>query len=101
MQDYFRRKRTAFFVDPPYTVGGVNGKRAGKRLYTHHEIDHERLFSTAARVAGDILMTYDDSPDVRDLASRHSFEVRSVAMKNTHHAKMTELLISRNLEWLH
>ena len=101
MQDYSRRKHTAFFVDPPYTAGTVNGKRAGKRLYTHHQIDHEHLFSISARVAGDILLTYDDSPDVRDLAARHSFEVRSVAMKNTHHAKMTELLISRNLEWLH
>ncbi|MCX5973345.1 MAG: DNA adenine methylase [Coprothermobacterota bacterium] len=101
MQDYTRSNHTAFFVDPPYTAGGANGKRAGKRLYTHHEIDHEYLFSTATRVVGDILLTYDDSPDVRDLASRYSFEVKSVAMKNTHHAKMTELLISHNLEWLH
>jgi DNA adenine methylase len=101
MQGYARRKRAAFFIDPPYTAGGANSKRAGKRLYTHHEIDHELLLSTTERAAGDVLLTYDDSPDVRNLVERHSFEIKCVAMKNTHHAKMTELLISRNFDWLH
>jgi len=100
MQDYARHKRAAFFIDPPYTAGGSNSKRAGKRLYTHHEIDHELLFSTTEQVAGDVLLTYDDSPDVWNLAKNHSFEVKCVAMKNTHHTKMTELLIGRNLDWL-
>ena len=31
----------AFFIDPPYTAAG---KRAGRRLYTYNEIDHEDLF---------------------------------------------------------
>jgi DNA adenine methylase len=101
MQDYAHHNQVAFFIDPPYTAGGANGKRAGKRLYTHHEVDHELLFSTTERADGDILLTYDDSPDVRTLAEHHSFEIKSVAMKNTHHARMTELLISRNLDWLH
>jgi len=100
MQEYARRKRAVFFIDPPYTAGGTNGKRAGTRLYSHHELDHERLFGIAERVAGDVLLTYDDTPDVRELASRHSFEVECVAMKNTHHAKMMELLIGRSLSWL-
>jgi DNA adenine methylase len=100
MRDYSRRKRAAFFIDPPYTAGGTNGKRAGTRLYTHNELDHERLFAVAATVAGNILLTYDDAPDVRVLATRHSLDVGCVAMKNTHHTKMTELLISRNLAWL-
>lgn len=100
MREYGRRKRAAFFIDPPYTAGGSNGKRAGKRLYSHNELDHERLFETATKVAGDVLLTYDDAPDVRDLASRHGFDVEPVAMKNTHHAKMTELLIGRNLHWI-
>lgn len=101
MQEHARKKRAVFFIDPPYTAGSSNGKRAGTRLYVHHELDHERLFATAAKVAGDVLLTYDDAPDVRELAARHSFETESVAMKNTHHAKMTELLIGRNLAWLH
>jgi DNA adenine methylase len=100
MQLYARRKRAVFFIDPPYTAGGTNGKRAGTRLYAHHELDHERLFAVAERVVGDVLLTYDDTPDVRELAARHSFKVECVAMKNTHHTKMTELLIGRSLSWL-
>jgi DNA adenine methylase len=100
MREHARKKRAVFFIDPPYTVGGSNGKRAGTRLYVHHELDHDTLFATAERVAGDVLMTYDDAPDVRKLAARHSFEVECVAMKSTHHARMTELLIGRDLSWL-
>lgn len=100
MRSYARRKRAAFFIDPPYTAGGSNGKRAGTRLYTHHELDHEQLFATAEKMAGDVLLTYDDARDVRDLAERHGFEVETVAMKNTHHATMLELLIGRSLDWL-
>ncbi|MBI1336517.1 MAG: DNA adenine methylase [Phycisphaera sp.] len=100
MLEHARKKRAVFFIDPPYTAGGSNGKRAGTRLYTHHELDHERLFATAERVAGDVLLTYDDTPVVRELAARHSFQVECVAMKNTHHAKMTELVIGRSLGWL-
>lgn len=100
MRSYARRKRAVFFIDPPYTAGGSNGKRAGTRLYTHHELDHERLFVTAEKVAGDVLLTYDDAPDVRTLAKRHGFDVETVAMKNTHHAKMMELLVGRSLDWV-
>jgi DNA adenine methylase len=101
MREHARLKRAVFFIDPPYTAGGPSGKRAGRRLYAHHELDHELLFATAARAAGDVLLTYDDAPGVRALAAKFSFETESVAMKNTHHAKMTELLIGRGLAWLH
>jgi len=50
--------------------------------------------------AGDFLMTYDQSDEVLNLARRHGFETASIPMKNTHHDTMTELLISRNLDWL-
>jgi DNA adenine methylase len=90
------RADAAFFIDPPYTAAG---KKAGTRLYTYSEIDHEELFRMAGKIAGVFLMTYDNTEAVRDLAHKHGFETRLVAMKNTHHAKMTELLISRNLDW--
>ena len=73
------------------------GKKAGNRLYTHHKLDHTELFRLADRLAGNFLMTYDDAQDVRDLAYQHNFDVQVVAMKSTHHAKMTELLIERNV----
>lgn len=94
-------RQAAFFVDPPYTMGPVEGKRAGARLYTHHELDHPRLFHLTAQVAGTFIMTYDDTIEVRALARQHALHVDTVAMKNTHHARMSELLISRDLSWLH
>lgn len=86
-----------FFIDPPYTAAG---KKAGSRLYRHSELDHDELFRVAGTLKGDFLMTYDDTSEVRHLAERHGFSTEVVAMKNTHHAKMTELLIGRSLNWL-
>jgi DNA adenine methylase len=94
----FRNERSAvFFIDPPYTAGG---KSAGSRLYTHCEVDHERLFSLCEKVRGDFLLTYDNADEVCSLATRHGFATKPVAMKNTHHAEMNELLIGRNLGWV-
>ena len=87
---------TVFFIDPPYTAAG---KKAGRRLYSRFELDHERLFSLAAMVSGDFLMTYDNAEGVRKLADRFGFDTELVAMKNTHHAEMKELLIGRDLSW--
>lgn len=79
-----------FFIDPPYTAGG---KKAGSRLYTHNEVDHEGLFAFMANVRGTVMMTYDDAPEVRDLANKYGFRIEFVPMKNTHHAIIYELLI--------
>lgn len=89
---------SVFFVDPPYTAG--RGKRAGRRLYEYSELDHERLFELMGRVQGDFLMTYDNDKDVQTMATRHGFDTRPIAMKSTHHAEMTELLIGRDLAWV-
>jgi len=91
------RSDVLYFIDPPYTVAG---KKAGSRLYTYSDIDHEKLFTIAERLKGEFLMTYDDTSTVREMASRHGFVTEVVTMKNTHHREMTELLISRNLKWL-
>jgi DNA adenine methylase len=96
---YASQKSAAFFIDPPYTAG-KNGKRAGTRLYTHNELDHEELFKQAEHIQGDLLMTYDTADEVIRLASQHGFAARQVSMKNTHHATMQELAIGRNLTWL-
>lgn len=45
-------------------------------------------------------MTYDNTPEIAALAAEFGFQAKPVAMKNTHHAKMTELLIGRDLDWL-
>lgn len=88
---------TVALIDPPYTAGG---KRAGSRLYTHHQLEHERLFGVAAHLSGPFVMTYDNAPEIERLAGVHGLETRAIRMKNTHHALMTELLIGRDLGWL-
>jgi DNA adenine methylase len=87
----------AFFLDPPYTAGG---KSSGSRLYTHSVINHDELFSICSNLKGQFLMTYDNAPEVVALANKYGFETRPVSMKNTHHAEMKELLISRDFNWL-
>lgn len=90
IQFHYNEANAFFFVDPPYTAGG---KKAGKRLYTHNEIDHERLFALMASVRGSVMMTYDDAPEVRLMAQRYGFRIAPVIMKNTHHELIRELLI--------
>lgn len=87
---YAKEPNAFFFVDPPYTAGG---KKAGKRLYTHNEVNHESLFRLMASVRGSVMLTYDDAPEVRAMAERHGFRVEAVPMKNTHHEVIHELLI--------
>ena len=90
------RADAAFFIDPPYTAAG---KRSGRRLYAHSELDHEQLFKMMSAAKGDFLMTYNNAEGVRELAGKYGFDVELIAMKNTHHARMTELLIGRDLDW--
>jgi DNA adenine methylase len=87
----------AFFMDPPYTAAG---KKAGSRLYTHAILNHDELFRTTSALEGDFLMTYDNTPEIDELAKWYGLDTVPVAMKNTHHAYMTELLIGRDLEWI-
>ena len=93
---YVEQPNVVFFIDPPYTAAG---KMAGTRLYTHNGLDHEELFSLVKTVRGDFLMTYDNAAGVRSMAKQHGFEMAEIAMKNTHNAKMNELLIGRDLRW--
>ena len=97
IKKYSECANAVFFIDPPYTAGG---KKAGKRLYNHNEVNHEMLFHLASHLKGECLLTYDDAKEVRDLAAKYGFEYRTVTMTNTHHNKIKELLIARNLQWL-
>lgn len=84
-------RRVALFVDPPYTAGG---KRAGRRLYAHHELDHERLFDLLAGGGSSFLLTYDAAPAIEQLVIHHGFHAVRVAMKNAHHVHVPELVIT-------
>lgn len=97
IDDHRGDTETVFFVDPPYTA---SKKQAGRRLYKYHELSHQVLFKVMREIAGDFLMTYDDSEEVRSLAAENGFEVKPVDMTGTHNARRTELLIGRKLDWL-
>jgi DNA adenine methylase len=82
-----------FFADPPYTV-------AARRLYTNWQVDHRRLFAALKSVKGNVLLTYDNTKEITLLAEEFGFETQAITMKNTHHARMSELLVGKNLSWL-
>jgi len=91
--EYLNRADTVFFIDPPYT-------QAARRLYRHWKIDHERLFRLMQNAKGNVLMTYDDTREVRMWATRYGFQVRKLSMRTTHHQKKRELMICRDFDWL-
>jgi len=97
MLEFSANQEAVYFIDPPYTAGG---KKAGKRLYKHYDIDHEHLFTVCESLKGDFLMTYDNAEEVKSMARGHGFEMRLVPMTNTHHATMEELVIGKDLSWM-
>ena len=92
VREHLNDKDSVFYIDPPYTV-------AARRLYAHWQVDHREIFKLMSKAKGDFLMSYDNTPAIRALAEEFGYETRQVAMKSTHHAKMTELLIGRDLTW--
>ncbi len=93
LRRYADEENAAFFIDPPYLV-------AARRLYTHWQVDHDELLCLASTVRGDVLLTYDKAPEIESMAARFRLKTRAIAMKNTHHSEMSELLIGRSLSWL-
>jgi DNA adenine methylase len=85
-------KNAYFFIDPPYT-------KAGKRLYTHFDIDHEKLFYLTSRIKGKYMLTYDDTLEIRALANKYNLNFRTIPMKTTHHLEKNEIIISDNFDW--
>jgi DNA adenine methylase len=51
-------------------------------------------------IRGDFLITYDNAKEVIIMARRHSFQMRLIPMTNTHHTKMEELVIGKDLSWM-
>lgn len=97
IQNFASRRDAVFFIDPPYTAGG---KKAGNRLYRYCDLDHDQLFKICESIQGDFLMTYDNADEVKVMARRHGFQMRLIPMTNTHHARMEELVIGKDLTWM-
>lgn len=97
LENQLGRNDIAIFIDPPYTV---SSKKAGSRLYNHSIIDHEKLFRLVSTLDCQFLMTYDLAEEVLSLAKLNNLDSKCIAMKNTHHAKMNELLVGKALSWV-
>jgi DNA adenine methylase len=97
MKEFASKREVVYFIDPPYTAGG---KKAGKRLYKHCDLDHDNLFKICESLKGNFLMTYDDAEEVKRMARMHGFQMRLIPMTNTHHATKEELVIGRELSWM-
>ena len=85
-------KSAYFFIDPPYTI-------AGKRLYTHYDIDHQKLFEITAQLKGKFMLTYDDTTEIRKLADKYNLQYKTIPMKTTLHFEKNEIIISDNFSW--
>ena len=83
---------TYYFIDPPYTI-------AGKRLYTHCDIEHEALFKNVSEMPCHYLMTYDKCDYVISLAEKYKLHWRVIPMQTTKHVKKEEIIISDNFDW--
>lgn len=94
LKKYENRKNISFFIDPPYTV-------AGKRLYNIYDLDHEKLFYQTSKLKGSFMLTYDDTNDIRKLATKYKLNFKTVPMKTTHHLTKSEIIVSDDFSWLH
>jgi len=95
------RDRIQFVEGDAFDVCRANASRDDAVFFNRYsEVDHQALFDLTSNLAGDFLMTYDDAPEIRELAEKYGFQMKSVPMKNTHHARKRELLIGRELNWL-
>jgi len=92
IEENLNHKSAYFFIDPPYTI-------AGKRLYTHFDINHERLFELTSQLKGKFMLTYDDTPEIRNLADKYHLQFRTIPMKTTLHFEKNEIILSDNFSW--
>ena len=92
LEQNLNNKSAYFFIDPPYTI-------AGKRLYTYFDIDHERLFDLTSQLKGKFMLTYDDTPEIRQLVNKYNLQFRTIPMKTTLHFEKNEIIISDNFSW--
>ena len=88
--EFAHDRRVVAFVDPPYVV---NGRGAGRRLYTHHDVDCERLFKVIKDFVGAMVITYHRSVVVGRLADEAGIERRTITVQTGHKKKKREFIM--------
>jgi DNA adenine methylase len=89
LKEFAKRTRVVAFIDPPYVV---NGRGAGRRLYTHHNVDCDELFEIVRTFAGAIVMTYHRSVVVERLAGAAGLERHTITVQTGHTRPKRELI---------
>jgi DNA adenine methylase len=77
----------AFFVDPPYPV-------AGRRLYSHCQIDDADLLAKLKQTGRPFLATYENLDTVRSIAVELGLNIDHALMFARCHVHRTELIIT-------
>jgi DNA adenine methylase len=93
LRRYLCSEEVAIFIDPPYP-------KTGDRLYEHSAVDHEAIFELAVSASGHVLLTYDDSEEVKKLVRRLDMQSEELVVSTTHHTEKKELLIGKDLGWI-
>ncbi len=93
MEKYASSPNAALFVDPPYP-------KAGGRLYDHSDVNHREVFRLASSAEGTVLLTYDNSEEVKKLIEEFGLKAEYLIVSTTHHEQKKELLIGQNIDWL-
>lgn len=81
---------TVAFVDPPYVT---KGRGAGIRLYTHHDVDSEKVFEIVRSFSGPMIITYHRSDIVRREAMVAKIQCRTVYMHTAHTVSKRQLIL--------
>jgi len=86
------------FVDPPYAV---KGRGAGRRLYTHCDVDCDKLFQIVTRFRGPMIITYHRSVIIERLADAAGIERHTVTMQTGHTRSKRELIMYKSASHPH
>jgi len=90
LRKFAEHPRAAAFVDPPYMV---NGRGAGRRLYTYCDVDCEALFEIIKAFRGPMIITYHRSVIVQRLAHAAGVQCHTITVQTGHTRSKRELIM--------
>jgi DNA adenine methylase len=93
LKKFANHPRAVAFVDPPYVV---NGRGAGRRLYTHHNVNCDELFKIIKSFRGPMIITYHRSVIVERLAKAAGIRRHTITVQTGHTRSKRELIMYKS-----
>lgn len=93
LRQFSSTPQTVAFVDPPYVA---KGRGAGLRLYSHHDVDFERLFEVARKFSGPMIITYHRSEIIQRKAIAAGIKCHTVNMHTAHTVSKRQLILYKS-----